>query len=192
MEVIALSREERMILHVKDNIEVACRPAKLPDFSRAREADAGPILDSGGNLGVNRPLSQDSAFALALGAGIGDHASRALACGASTSDAEETLLIPDLSAPLAGTAGSWTFSGGGTRTLTILAGFVTADRNFLFHAEEGFLKFEREVFAEIGAALYSAAAASATAEHIAETKEFAKDVAEILEHTGIKPGTLRS
>ena len=116
-----------------------------------------PSSTSGGNLGVNGALAQDSAFALALRAGIGNDASRALACGTSTSDAEETLLIPDLSAPLAGTAGSWTFSGGRTRTLTILASLVTADRDFLFHAEESFLKFERQVFAKIGAALHSAA-----------------------------------
>jgi hypothetical protein len=192
MEVIAFAREERMILYVKDNVEVACGPAKLADFSRSRKADPGSVFDSGGNLGVHRPLAQNPAFALALGAGIGDHASRALACGASTSDAEETLLIPNLSAALAGAAGGWTFSGGRTGTLTILAGLMAADRDFLFHAKESFLKFESKVFAKIGAALHSTAAASATAEHISETKEFAEDVAEILEHTGIESGPLRS
>jgi hypothetical protein len=104
MEVVAFAREERMILHVKDNIEVARRPAKLADLSRSREADAGSVLDPGGNLGVNGPLAQDSAFALALGAGIGNHRAGALACRAGTSDAEETLLIADLSAAIAGTA----------------------------------------------------------------------------------------
>jgi hypothetical protein len=190
MEVITLARKKRVILHVKDNVEVTCRPAKLADFSRSRETDAGSVFDSGGNFGVHDPLAQNSAFALTLRAGIGDHASRALACGASTSDAEETLLIPDLSAPLAGTAGSGTFSGGRTRTLTILAGLVAAHRHFLFHAEESFLKFEREVFTKIGAALHSAAPSSPTAEHIAETEEFAKDVAEILEHAGIESDAL--
>ena len=69
---------------------------------------------------------------------------------------------------------------------------MAADRDFLLHAEESFLKFESQVFAEIGAALYSAAAASATAERIAETEEFAEDVTEILEHTGIESSALRS
>jgi hypothetical protein len=69
---------------------------------------------------------------------------------------------------------------------------VAADRDFLLHAEESFLKFESQVFAEIGAALYSAAAASAPAERIAETEEFAEDVTEILEHTGIESSALRS
>ena len=131
-------------------------------------------------------------LALALRAGIGDHAARALARRASTSDAEETLLIPDLSAAVAGTAGGWTFSGGGARTLTILAGLVATDGDFLFHAEESFLKFESQVFAQISPALHSAAAASAAAEHIAESEEFAEDVAEVLEHTGIESGALRS
>jgi hypothetical protein len=192
MKVIALARKERMILHVKVNVEVACRPAKLADFSRSREADAGSVFDPGGNLGVHGPLAQDSAFALALGARVGNHTAGALACRTSASDAEETLLIPDLSAAIAGAAGGWTFSGGRTRTLTILAGLVAADRDFLFHAEESFLEFEGHVFAEIGAALNPAAAASTTAEHIAETEELAEDVAEILEHTGIESGALRS
>ena len=69
---------------------------------------------------------------------------------------------------------------------------MAAHRHFLFHAEESFLKFESQVFAKIRAALYSAAAASTTAEHIAKTKELAEDVAEILEHTGIESGALRS
>lgn len=192
MEVIALARKKRVILHVKDNVEVTCRPAKLADFSGSRETDAGSVFDSGGNLGVHGPLAQNPAFALALGAGIGDHASRALAGGASTSDAEETLLIPNLSAALAGAAGGWTFSGGRTGTLTILAGLMAADRDFLFHAKESFLKFESQVFAQISPALHSAAAASAAAEHIAESEEFAEDVAEVLEHTGIESGALRS
>ena len=69
---------------------------------------------------------------------------------------------------------------------------MAANRDFLFHAEESFLEFERQVFPKIGAALHPAPAASATAEHITEPKEFAKDVAEILEHTGIESGALRS
>jgi hypothetical protein len=192
MEVIALARKERMILHVKDNVEVARRPAKLPDFSCSREADAGSVFDSGGNLGINGPLSKDSAFALALGTGIGNHIARALACRAGTSDAEESLLISDLSLAFAGTAGGWTFSGRGTRTLTFLASLMAAYGDFLFHAEESFLKFESQVFAQIGATLNAAASASATAKRIAEPEEFAEDVAEILEHTGIESGALRS
>ena len=152
-----------------------------------------PSSTPAGTFGVHGALTQNSAFALALGAWIGDHAARSLACGASTSDAEETLLIPNLPAPLAGTAGSWTFSGSRTRTLTLLAGLVAANRDFRFHAEKGFLKFERQIFAKIGAALHSAAAAAATtAEHIAETEKLAEDVAEILEHARIESGALRS
>jgi hypothetical protein len=69
---------------------------------------------------------------------------------------------------------------------------MAADGDFLLHAEESFLKFESQIFAEIGAALHSAAAASATAEHIAEAEELTEDVAEVLEHTGIESHALRS
>jgi hypothetical protein len=105
MEVIALARKERMILHVKNNVEVACRPAKLADFSCSREADPGSVFDSGGNLGVDGPLAQDSALASALGTRIGNDTTRTLACRARAGDAEETLLIADLSAAAAGSAG---------------------------------------------------------------------------------------
>src|SRR5438270_10873380 len=105
MEVIAFPGKERMILHVKDNIEVARRPAKLSDFSRSREANASSVFDYGGNLGVHGPLAQNSALALALGAGVGNHDDRALICSQSTSDAEEPLLNLYLSAPFACTAG---------------------------------------------------------------------------------------
>jgi hypothetical protein len=101
------------------------------------------------------------------------------------------LLITDLSAAIAGTAGGCAFAGRGTRTLTFLASLVAADRDFLFDAEESFLKFESQVFAQIGATLNAAASASAAAERIAKPEEFAEDIAEILEHTGIESGALR-
>ena len=74
-------------------------------FAKSREADAGAVFDAGGNFRVDRPLPQNPAFAFALGAGIGDHAAGALTGGTGARNAEKSLLVANLSAPVAGTAG---------------------------------------------------------------------------------------
>ena len=192
MEVIAFAREEGMIFHMKNEVEVAGRPAKLTDLSHPRKTDAGSILDPCGNLRVNGILAQDSAFTLALGARVGNYAACALAGRAGTGDAEKSLLIANLAAAVAGTAGGWPLARGGTGTLALLTSFVAADHYFLPNAEESFLEFQRNVLAEIGTALNPAAASSATTEHVSKAEKFAENIAEILEHTGIESSALRS
>ena len=79
--------------------------------------------------------------------------------------------------------------------MTIFASLVTAHSDPGFGAEESFLEFKRQILAQIGAALHPVATASAgagaPAEHVAEAKELAEDVAEILKHGRINAGTLR-
>ena len=53
--------------------------------------------------------------------------------------------------------------------------------DFLFDPEDCFFEFQRDVFAQISAALRAAATArAAAAEEIPKAKEIAKDIAEIL------------
>jgi hypothetical protein len=80
-------------------------------FAESGEADTGAIFDSGGNFRIHSSLAQNPAFAFALGAGIGDYAACALASGASARDAEEALLVTNLTAPGAGTASDGCFAG---------------------------------------------------------------------------------
>ena len=59
--------------------------------------------------------------------------------------------------------------------------------------EKRLFECKSQIFAEIGATLNAAATASATttaSEHVAEAKEFAEDVAEILEDRGIETASL--
>jgi hypothetical protein len=57
---------------------------------------------------------------------------------------------------------------------------MAADVHFFVDAKDSFLKFEVQIFAEIGPALGAAAAAAALPEHV-EAENVAKDIAEILE-----------
>jgi hypothetical protein len=47
--------------------------------------------------------------------------------------------------------------------VAVLAGFVAADGHSLFRPEDGFLKFEVDIFAQICAALGAAAASASSA-----------------------------
>src|SRR5580698_9299949 len=70
---------------------------------------------------------------------------------------------------------------------------MAANRDPRFGAEISLLEFERQVLAEVGAALDAAAAsASATtsAEHVAESEKLAENVAEVLEDRRIETRAL--
>ena len=111
VQIVALALEEGMLLHVQDDVEIARRATVKTAFAVSGEANAGAIFDAGGNFRIHRPLAQHPAFAFALGAGIGDHAARALAGGTGARDAEEALLVANLAAAIAGTAGDRSFAG---------------------------------------------------------------------------------
>src|SRR5215471_6629683 len=69
---------------------------------------------------------------------------------------------------------------------------MTPNRDLAFCSEVGFFKLKCQVLAKIGTALHAIAPASTTlAEYVAEAKELAEDVAEILEYRGIESRTLR-
>ena len=63
---------------------------------------------------------------------------------------------------------------------------MAADIHLLVDAEHRLIKFEMQVLAKVGSALGPAAAAAALSKHVAEAKNIAKDVAEILEDGGIE------
>src|SRR4029077_19699484 len=118
----------------------------------------------------------------------GDYAARALAGWAGSSDAEEALLVPHLAAPIARPATHRSFARRRTVPAARVAGLMAADIHFLIGAEDRFVKFEMQVFAQVGSALGAAATTSALAEHITKTENVAEDVAEILEDSGIESG----
>jgi hypothetical protein len=197
MQIVAFARKERVILDVQDDIQVAGRASELANLASPGKTDAGPVFHPGRNLRINRTLAKNATFALALGAWIGDDAARTLARGAGASDAEESLLVTNLAAPITRMACARTFSGSRAGTVAVLASFVAPNGHAGFGAEEGLLEFEVEIFTKIGAALNAAAATAPAAEHVSESEELAEDVAKILEdgrieaalgRTSIQPG----
>jgi hypothetical protein len=188
VQVVALALEEGVLFDVQDNIQIAGWTSERARFAQAAETNSRAVLHSRGHLSLDHALAQQAAFAFTLRAGIGDYAPRALAGWAGSSDAEEALLIPHLTAPIARPAGHRSFAGCRTVPAASVARLVAAYIHLLIGAEDRLLKFEMQVFAKVGSALGAAAAASALAEHVAETENVAEDVAEILEDGGIESG----
>jgi len=62
---------------------------------------------------------------------------------------------------------------------------VPANRNLRFLSENGFFELQRQIFAEIRAALRPGAATTAS-EQVPEPEEIPEDVVEILERAGIE------
>jgi hypothetical protein len=133
-------------------------------------------------------LRKGPAFAFALGTGIGDYRPGALARGASARDAEETLLISDLSPAATGSTSNGRLPGRGSRSFAIHAFFVATNGDLGFRTEDRVVKVERQVLAQIRSTLGAAPPASpcSAAEQITEAKEIAEDVTKILENGGIK------
>src|SRR5579863_4133768 len=127
MQVVAFAFEKWMLFNVQHDIQIAWRTAVSSGFAQAGKTNTGSVFNSRGNLGVHRPLSQYAAFTFALGARIGDHAARALTSRASTSHAEESLLIPNLAASSARSARDGCLAGRCTIAMAVFASRVVAN-----------------------------------------------------------------
>jgi hypothetical protein len=127
MKVIALAFKEGMLFDVQHNVEITRRTAVEPTFTQPCEAYASSVFHSSGNFGVNRFLTQHSTFPFALGARISYYRSSSLASRTSTRDAEEALLITNLTLPIAGAAGNWSLSSRSARSVTILTSLMAAN-----------------------------------------------------------------
>ncbi len=185
VQIGALAFKEGMLLDVQNHIKIARRSAESPSLAQTGEADAGAVFHSRGNFGFDRPLPQNPALAFALGAGIGDDAARALTGRAGPGHAEKSLLVAHLSAASAGAAGDRRFAGSSPRTAAVFTGLVTPDGNLRLLAEHGFLELQSDVLAQVGAALRPRAPARTSAEEIAEAKEVAENLTEVVKDAGI-------
>ena len=186
VQVVALALKEGVLLDMQDNIQIAGWPAERARLTQPVEANSRAVLHSRRDLGFDRALAQQAAFAFALRAGIGDHTARALAGWAGSSDAKKALLVPDLAPATARPASDRSFARRRTISAAPVAGLMAADIHLLLGAEDRFIKFQVQVFAKIGSALGAAATTAALAKHIAETEDVAEDVAKILEDGGIE------
>lgn len=69
---------------------------------------------------------------------------------------------------------------------------MAADGDVGFGAEDCFLEFQRDIFAQIGTALGTAAPAGSAAEKISEAEKVPEDFADVLEDRGIESARSRA
>jgi hypothetical protein len=182
VQIITLAFEERVLLNVKHDVEVAGRPSVASAFTESGETYARSVFHAGWNLCINRSLLQSSAFTLALRTRVRNHAARALARGTGASDAKKALLITDLPLTGTGTAGYRGFAGSGAGTPTLCACLMMTHRDFGFRAEHRFFKFQIDVFAEISASLGTRTLAGvAASEDVSDPEDVSEDIAKVLE-----------
>jgi hypothetical protein len=188
MQIVPLTLKEWVLFDVENDIKITGRTTKCAGFPQTREANTSAVFHPCGDLGVYRALFQDTALTLTLGARICNDAAGSLARGTSAGDAEKALLVSHLASTAAGAASDRGFARSGAGAVAILADFVTADAYLGFGAEHGFVKFDGEVFPQVGSPLSPAATTAATSKNVPETEELAEDIAEVLEDSGIEAG----
>src|SRR5208282_2553933 len=188
VEVVAFALKKGLLFHVQDDIQVAGRPTERARLTKSGETNARAVLHSRWHLGFDHALAQQAAFAFALRTGIGDYVARALACRASSRDAEEALLITHLTSTGTRLAGDRRFARRCACATARVACLMATDTHLLLGAEDRLIKFEIQVFAQVGSTLGAAATTAALAKHVAESEDVPEDVAEILEDGGIESG----
>src|SRR5215471_9112911 len=188
VKVVPLAVEERVLLHVDDDVEVAGRAASRTVLSLAVETKALPGRDSRRDLRGEFALAAHAPGATARLTGTRDDLARAAARRTGTRDGEEPLLKTKLAGSSTMAAGFRAAARRCARSLARLARFLARDLNRGFGAGVGLFERDLEVVAKVGAALRTAAP-PASAEHIAEAEqisEAAEDVFEAGERAGIE------
>src|SRR4051794_33755803 len=112
-----------MLLHVQNDVQVARRASKHTCLAEPGKTDACAVFYAGRDFRIHGALAQDSTLAFAFCAGVRNHTARSLAGGASSSHAEETLLIANLAASGAGAACDRSLSRGRARAVTFFTTF---------------------------------------------------------------------
>ncbi len=105
IEVVFLAMEERVLLDVDDDVEIARRAAGGAVLALAVEAQPLAGGDAGGNLDRELALAADAAGAAAGLARLGDRLAGAAAVRARPRDGEEALLVAQLAGAAALRAG---------------------------------------------------------------------------------------
>jgi hypothetical protein len=152
------------------------------------QSHAHPIIDTRRNLHFQVDLKWFQADTIAGSAWIADGPAAAAANGASGLDSQHTGRLDDLTTTLASFAGFRLRSGGGSRPGAGFACSVTCERDGFGDPASCFLKFERDIAAEVGT-FADSRSASSSAEEVLEdgsaediAKRF-KDVSDVTETT---------
>src|SRR5688572_23477012 len=171
MDVGAVALEQAVLLDREEDVEVPRWRRAQSGFALAGEADAGAVLDAGGDRHLQRLVLGGAALAVAGRARLLDHLAEAAAGRAGPLDGEEALGRAHLAVAAAGRAvdrlGALLAAGAVARRARLGAGH--ADGRLL--AGERFLERDLHVVAQVTAArpaLAAAPPAHELAEHLVE------------------------
>src|ERR1700733_348938 len=169
IEVGAIALEERVRLYGEENIGIARRTAAHPRLALAGQADAGAVLDAGGNVDRQRTLPRHAARAGAFVARVFNRLPAAVTGGAGALDGEEALLRPHTPMSAAGLAGRGPRTGARAGAGAGFASDRSRHANSRRLAVKRLFKRDLEVIAQVGAALSARGLTAASpAHHIAE------------------------
>src|SRR5205823_10251902 len=146
IDIVALALEKRVRLDPKHQVQISRRSAMDAGFTNSSKTNASSVFHSGRNLCINRLLLDHAPFTPAARTRIADHTARSVACGTSTRNAEESLLISDLPAAAAATASRRSFAVRASRSITLFAKLMLAVGDFIFRPEGCFFEFDGNVF----------------------------------------------
>src|SRR5580698_2688887 len=189
MEIVPIALEIGMRLHRQHYVQVAGISAITARVALSLVANPCAVLDTGRNLHLDDVLFFNPRFTVAGVAWLGDHLTRSAADGAGTRNREEALLEAHLAASSALLTDACRFSVRRTRAAAFPADVHALNADGRLLAKDRFFEVQRQVIANVAAALCTGRAPTACAgdvEHLSE--KVAKDIAQV--HTaGKAPGT---
>src|ERR1700722_10527995 len=169
IKVCAVALEERVRLYGEENIDAPRRTAAHPRLALAGQADAGAVLDAGGNVDRQRTLPRHAAGAGAFVARVFNRLPAAVTGGAGALDGEETLLRPHTPMSAAGLAGRGPRAGARPGAGAGFASDRSRHANSRGLAVKRLFERDLEVIAQVSAALSARGLTAASpAHHIAE------------------------
>ena len=180
IQVLAFAFKEGMLLYVEHYINVTRWSSVRASFTSSGEQDSSSLFHARRNFDFKSFLPHHQPRAFTGFAWIADDGTNSLARGAGAGDAEEPLLITNLSATRATTAGCRRLPGGRTRAVAGGTLLLLPKIDLLGSPKTSFLEGDRKIFAEIATPLRTCATASSRlTEHVAEAEHFAKYFAEV-------------
>ena len=194
IEIVFLAMEERVLLDVDNDVEIAGRAPGAAMFAFAIEAQPLARRDAGGNLDGQLALARRASRSAAGVARPGDRLSGPAAVRARPRNRKKALLIAQLAGATALRARLGLGARRGSGAFAALARFFARDLDRRLGARRGLLEGDLEVVPKIRAALGTSAASPAAAEDVAEAEDVSKareDVREVGEDCRVEPCAAR-
>src|SRR5437879_54830 len=179
VQVVILTLEEGMFLHLQHNVKISGRAAVRAGFTFVGEPQPRAIIDTRGYVDFDLALHRAVALAPAFRARRLNDLTSAPAVAARPAHRKEALLEEDFAAAAASGTGRGPAARFGALALTPVADFRARHLNLRRQTEDGILELDLQVVAHVFTALRPVAPLALTAEQITEAEEIAKNIAQV-------------